>query len=171
MAGIGDATRALPDGTIGRLGAKLRCGGVEPGAFPSPARVAQVIATCREHALPLKCTAGLHHPLRHTAVDVGAMSHGFLNVFGAGILAYAHDLTRERIESCIADERAASFIFESDSFAWRDLSADAATVERARRDLMTGFGSCSFDEPRADLQDLGLLSDDAALREELNREA
>jgi hypothetical protein len=137
---------------------KLRCGGVEAAAFPAPERVAMVIALCRTHGLPLKCTAGLHHPLRHYSDASGAMSHGFFNVFGAGILAHAAGLPAERIDQCIRDERAASFSVEGDRFTWQEWTVAADQVERARARFMTSFGSCSFDEPRADLRELGWMS-------------
>jgi hypothetical protein len=40
---------------------------------------------------------------------------------------------------------------------WRDRTASAAEVERARG-LFVAFGSCSFDEPVDDLRALGLLA-------------
>jgi hypothetical protein len=86
------------------------------------------------------------------------MSHGFLNVFGAGILAHGGALPPERIESCLADQQAASFVFDEDGLAWRDARVGAQDVLAARLEFMTGFGSCSFDEPRDDLRELGLLA-------------
>ncbi|MCP4291099.1 MAG: hypothetical protein GY780_04625, partial [bacterium] len=74
-----------------RLGAKFRCGGITSDAFPSVEKVARVVAFCRDLNLPLKCTAGLHHPVRHQAETPQVMMHGFLNVFGAGLLAHAHN--------------------------------------------------------------------------------
>lgn len=144
-------------------GFKLRCGGTEVAAFPPVGRVVRAVAACRDRAVPLKCTAGLHRPLRHHDPEIGAMHHGFLNVFGAGILAHAHSLPAERLASCLADMDAADFAFGDDAFTWRDPETGQAhdvkpeAVAAARTALMTGFGSCSFDEPREDLRSLGLL--------------
>jgi hypothetical protein len=140
-----------------RPGFKLRCGGPEPSDVPSAARVARVIAQCRERGVPLKCTAGLHQPLRRRGRGGAASRHGFLNVFAAAVLASARWLPEEAIEACVLDEDPSSFRFEDDTFAWREKSASAAEVERARAVLAVAFGSCSFDEPRQGLRELGLL--------------
>lgn len=140
-----------------RVGAKLRCGGVQPEAFPSVERVADFILACREVHLPLKCTAGLHHPVRHQSTDPDVMMHGFLNVFGAGILAYGGLLDRETIIACVAETDPAAFVFAEGGFRWRDHRATASVVASARQNFLGGFGSCSFSEPRADLQDLTIL--------------
>lgn len=162
-AGVDDAASigALKDLTdpdlFPILGAKLRCGGVRPEAFPSVERVAAFILACRESHLPLKCTAGLHHPVRHRAQEPDVMMHGFLNVFGAGVLAYGGLLDPDRITACVAETDPAAFALGGSGFAWRDHHVDAATVAAARRDFLGGFGSCSFAEPRADLQELDIL--------------
>jgi hypothetical protein len=152
----------VPGGRIadvaGIAGFKLRCGGLEAAAFPSIEQVADVIAACRDQGVPLKCTAGLHHPMRHPDPDTGAVQHGFFNLFGAGVLAHALQLSTEQIRSCLAEENASAFTFDDDAFAWNGFAADASSVAAARSELMTGYGSCSFDEPREDLRSLGLLT-------------
>ena len=146
-----------PDGAFPRVGAKLRCGGLVPAAFPPVQRVAAVLAMAVELELPVKFTAGLHHPVRHRAASPDVMMHGFLNVFGAGVLAAEAGLAGERLEACLAETEAAAFAFTDDGFAWRDAAVDAAAVGRARARLLPGYGSCSFLEPRDDLAGLGLL--------------
>lgn len=140
-----------------RIGAKLRCGGVTPDAFPSCERVAGFIDICRRLGLPLKCTAGLHHPVRHEAVEPAVMMHGFLNLFGAGILAHGLMADLDVLTACVAETDPDAFSFSEDGFSWRDHAVDAATMNRAREGFLPGFGSCSFNEPRDDLRNLGLL--------------
>ena len=65
--------------TFSRVGAKLRCGGVKPEAFPTVERVAGFIIACRQVHLPLKCTAGLHHPVRHRSEEPDVMTMNFIN--------------------------------------------------------------------------------------------
>jgi hypothetical protein len=141
----------------GPVGFKLRCGGLEATAFPSVEIVSAVIAACRDHAVPLKFTAGLHHPIRRFDPEMKTHAHGFLNLFVAGVLASAQRIDETRIREIVADENAADFTFGADSLSWKDLRADLAQINQARRTAVTSFGSCSFDEPRDDLRAMGLL--------------
>lgn len=139
------------------VGLKLRCGGAEPRAFPTSEQVAAVIGLCRDEGVPFKATAGLHHPVRRIDPSAGAMSHGFLNVFGAAILAHARGLGETELRQVIEDEEPAHFIFAGDRFAWHDYPAKTEEITRIRAAAVISFGSCSFDEPRDDLRRLGLL--------------
>jgi hypothetical protein len=141
-------------------GFKLRCGGLEAASFPSPEQVAFTIAACRDAGMPLKFTAGLHHPVRCFDPGLQVYMHGFLNVFGAGILARAKGLLEEDVRTIVEDEDPASFRFDDAAFRWKDLRATKGEIAMARRDLVVSFGSCSFDEPRDDLRALGLLARD-----------
>ncbi|GIW83042.1 MAG: hypothetical protein KatS3mg105_4849 [Gemmatales bacterium] len=136
---------------------KLRCGGLKPEAFPSTEQVAHAIITCRDARVPMKFTAGLHHPIRHFDESVQTHMHGFLNVFVAGVLAWQHTLSEAPVKEMLEEEKIDSFPFDETSLRWRGYAADVAAIEQARRSLVTSFGSCSFDEPRADLLGLHLL--------------
>jgi len=136
---------------------KFRCGGVTSDAFPSPEQVAVVIATCRDARVALKFTAGLHHPVRHFNKSVGTRMHGFLNVFGAGVLAWAHGLDAAALQQVIEIEDPKAFTFDGDRFAVAGHSLDIDGIAAGRGAFATSYGSCSFDEPREDLEALGLL--------------
>jgi hypothetical protein len=138
-------------------GFKLRCGGVEPSAFPSPAQVALTITAARSAGVPLKFTAGLHHPVRRHDDGIGVMMHGFLNVFVAGVLANARGLDGAAVREVIEEDDATSFVFADDGLRWRDHRVSVTEIEFARRSAVVSFGSCSVDEPRDDLRALGLL--------------
>lgn len=138
-------------------GFKLRCGGVEAAAFPSPEQVAFALITARDWGVPLKATAGLHHPIRRYDQSVQTHMHGFLNLFGGGILAHVHQLEQAAVQAILEDEVAADFTFSDDAFAWRDLSAAPAQITHLRANALISYGSCSFDEPREDLRALNLL--------------
>jgi len=139
------------------FGFKLRCGGETAAAFPTSQQVAQVLAECRAAAIPIKFTAGLHHPLRHADASLGVKQHGFLNVFAAGILADAQGLSTQDILRIIEEEDAKAFHFGEDLVSWRDRSVSAREIDAARLGFVTSFGSCSFEEPVADLREMGLL--------------
>jgi hypothetical protein len=115
-------------GAIAAIGGrvKLRCGGAYT---PSVEQVALVIAACREAGLPFKCTAGLHHAVRH------GDEHGFLNILAATTAPNA------RLESVLAEEDPAALDLDSPD-----------------RSLFRSFGSCSWREPVDDLRALGLLA-------------
>ena len=138
------------------VGFKLRTGGVTADAFPTTEQVAWTIVEARDSGIPIKCTAGLHHPIRHFNESVQTKMHGFLNVFGAGVLAATNGISQDLVQFILDDEDPASFSFSDDIFEWRGLHATTADIERIRHQV-TSFGSCSFDEPREDLQKLSFL--------------
>jgi hypothetical protein len=138
-------------------GLKLRCGGTTAAEFPSPEQVAFAITACREAGVPLKFTAGLHHPLRHFDRALQTPMHGFLNVFVAGVLAHARRLNEEQVRAIVADEDASHFRFDETGLSWKEWRATTEEIAAARQNAVQSFGSCSFDEPRIDLRTLGLL--------------
>ncbi len=140
-----------------KRGLKMRCGGLEASAFPTPEQVALVLYLCRKLVQPFKATAGLHHPIRHRDAGLNVMMHGFLNVFGAAVLAFYHKLDAEYIQAIIEDEDASHFVFDDAGFRWQDLQVTTEQIQAAREQFAVSFGSCSFDEPRDDLRALGLL--------------
>jgi len=150
-------TMAASDKKGGNSGFKLRTGGVTPELFPTSEQVAFAIKVCNDNKLQFKATAGLHHPMRHYNDSVSTKMHGFINVFGAGILTYANTLSLKEITEIVSDENAESFKFTEEEFWWNDVSANADMVSKARNEFVLSFGSCSFDEPREDLKKLNLL--------------
>ena len=135
-------------------GLKLRMGGVTPSAVPSVSMVADVLATVRDHRIPIKFTAGLHHPLRHRDKELGVDVHGFINVLLAALFAYACRLPSKNIEAILSDERSNNFVFNGNVARWLDLPLRTELIEDLRQ-LVVGFGSCSVDEPLTDLRVLG----------------
>ncbi len=139
-------------------GFKLRCGGVEASAFPSPVDVAQALVEGAATMVPLKFTAGLHHPLRHFNETVQTKMHGFINVFIAGILTLLHGLRVEELVEVLEEEDAQRFRFSEDGVAFDRWKVSADQIEEIRRRQLISFGSCSFDEPREDLKKLGWIA-------------
>ncbi|NWF64814.1 MAG: hypothetical protein HXY38_10965 [Chloroflexi bacterium] len=148
--------RALRKVKDKHVGFKLRTGGVTTEAFPSTEQVAWTIVETHEAGVPLKCTAGLHHPVRHFNESVQTKMHGFLNVFGAGVLASANGLPQTEIQAILDDEDPSNFVFDEIGFAWKGLHVAISGIKSARL-FATSFGSCSFDEPKEDLHALKLL--------------
>ena len=140
------------------FGYKLRTGGVTADAFPTSQQIARALVGAAKYRVPIKFTAGLHHPIRQFRDEVKTKMHGFLNVLGAALLATEHDWDEQQTSEMLEDEDAGSFLFGDDSFTWLEWKI-AADQLKARRKLVTSFGSCSFDEPREDLRALNLLTD------------
>jgi hypothetical protein len=138
--------RGVLDVLIGSgVAAKARTGGATAAAFPTEAEMAVLIGGCVERGLPFKCTAGLHHPVRHRDRETGLEQHGFANL----LLAVHAALTG-------GDVRAALSTRDTHAVAagCRALTEEDAARVRA---AFAGFGSCSIAEPVADLTALGLL--------------
>lgn len=139
-----------------RFGFKLRTGGVVASAFPSSMQIARALVAAAEHRVPIKFTAGLHHPVRQFHGSVQTKMHGFLNVLGAGVLAAEYSWDHVQTATMLDDEDAGSFLFTDEFFGWREWQIATDRI-RVQRDLVTSLGSCSVDEPREDLRALNLL--------------
>jgi hypothetical protein len=126
---------------------KLRTGGVTPEAFPGEETLAGCLAAIARRRIRFKCTAGLHHAVRCTSD--GLEQHGFLNVLLATSAAGGGADVPEI--AAILGERDRVAI----AAAIHALDADSAAEIRW---LFTSFGTCSTDEPVADLVSLGLLN-------------
>jgi hypothetical protein len=139
------------------LGYKLRTGGVTADAFPTSPEIARVLVASAKDRVPIKFTAGLHHPLRQFRDEVNTKMHGFLNVLGAAVLAAEHAWNEEQTSKMLEDENATSFSFSDDAFTWGEWKIATDKI-KAQRQMVTSFGSCSFDEPREDLRALNLFT-------------
>jgi len=126
------------------LRAKVRCGGVDPAAYPSVGELAAFIVAAVTARVAFKATAGLHHPVRHFNREAGVTMHGFLNVLLAS--AAAGRVERAGVERILAEEDPAALVLR-----------DEAELARARRERLISYGSCSFEEPVADLRALHIL--------------
>jgi hypothetical protein len=155
-----DASRilSLPAGAR----AKIRTGGITPEAFPAAPAIAQFISACAQHKVPFKATAGLHHPLRchrpltYSESGPSGWMFGFLNVFLAAALA-RKQAELKTLEELLMEESPACFEFNDDQIVWAGHVLTAKEIADTRRELAISFGSCSFEEPVADLKALGLL--------------
>jgi hypothetical protein len=139
------------------FGYKLRTGGITADAFPNSVQISRAILASTKHHVPIKFTAGLHHPIRQFRDEVKTEMHGFLNVLGAGVLSAEHHWGETQMIEMLEHQQANDFEFHDTVFAWRDWEVTLDRI-KARRKFVTSFGSCSFDEPREDLRALDLLS-------------
>ena len=130
-------------------GAKLRTGGLTAELFPTEAEVAAFVRACVGAETPFKCTAGLHHAVRHTDAVTGLDHHGFLN-----LLLATHAATQGDDEAAVT-----RLLAQRDGAALaRAAAALDPTEALVARSFFVAFGSCSIAEPVDDLLALGLLT-------------
>ncbi len=142
--------------------AKIRTGGITEGLIPLSSEVARFLATCVHEEVPMKATAGLHHPLRaeqkltYSPDSRSAVMHGFLNVFLAAALlqegATAADAT-----DLLEEQDIYNIAFSETSIRWRSWELSIERLADLRKTLLVGFGSCSFDDPLEDMAALNLV--------------
>ncbi len=116
---------------------KLRCGGAR---VPPVEEVAAFVRRCRSEGLRFKATAGLHHALPTNG------EHGFLNLLAACVFGDEEHMLATR-----------EIALDTASFRADGRSAGADVCASARRELFASIGSCSFEEPVAELRALGAL--------------
>jgi hypothetical protein len=127
---------------------------------PSSEELARFLLAARDR-VAFKATAGLHHALRsvrpltyESGCDTDLM-HGFLNVFTAAAFAF---LKEDRYVPSILEERdARGFEFGDARLAWHGREVTREQIQRVRDTFLLSFGSCSFEEPIAELRELQLL--------------
>ena len=130
-------------------------------SFP-PVKMIRDYRTCiRRRAL--QATAGLHHPLRcvkpltYEPDAPEGMMNGFLNLFLAVGFARA-GFKPSLIEEILEDEFEKNFEFDDGGVLWRqEHYLNTNLLKLLREKSIVSFGSCSFEEPIADLQEIGLL--------------
>lgn len=135
-----DALVAALAGTPYR--AKLRTGGVRAELYPDEAELAAAVVALARAGVPFKATAGLHHAVRNTDPATGFEQHGLLNLLAA---------TEAATQGAGVEEVAALLAVR-----------EAERLPRPTGGLFGSVGTCSIDEPVAELTALGLLTPEAA---------
>ena len=157
---LSDTVSAL---AVNRQSAKIRTGGVTPDLFPKTEEIIRFVRTCLAANIPFKATAGLHHPIRcfkpltYEANAPKGRMHGFLNLFlatGFGREGYKPDV----LEQILEEEFEEVFEFDDNGAYWqKEYFLNNAKLKNLRESHIASFGSCSFDEPIQDLQNIGIL--------------
>ncbi|WET83426.1 hypothetical protein P3102_00755 [Amycolatopsis sp. QT-25] len=125
---------------------KIRCGGKAGENFPSVDEVADFLAVVSgSSGASFKATNSLHRAVRHTEESSGFTHHGFLNL----IVASARCLSGGDVRAALESTDGAALAAEA-----KGMSEPAA---KAVRGLFASYAAASFDEPVADLGELGLL--------------
>ena len=151
------AVVAARDAGATRLGAKIRCGGLDAQLIPSPAAVAAFLFADggRRGAAqgdsrappsdpgyrPVEWHA--HARLRQPLVTTALLRAGAVD-----------ESVAARI---LDDEDPDSFVVTPERIGWRERVIEATALGSVREEGFTAYGSCSFDEPTTDLARLGWL--------------
>jgi len=86
------------------------------------------------------------------------MQFGFLNVFVASLLARMNDeITAEDLCPILTADSLEGVEFGEEALTWDGHRFDLDSIEEARIAFALSFGSCSFQDPWDDLEQLGLL--------------
>lgn len=143
--------------------AKVRCGGVTVDMFPSPEHLADFLVLCHAADVAFKATAGLHHPVRaeypltYEKDSPRGVMHGFLNLFLAAAFVRRASMTRDDAAELLRETDPKQFRFGEETVSWKQYSVTSALLASVRESFAIGYGSCSFDEPVADLRKIALL--------------
>jgi hypothetical protein len=152
------AAEVLP--VLGDYGAraKIRMGGVTAESVPGAEAVARFLLQCAKERIAWKATAGLHHAVRGVREIVPGgprvAMHGFVNVFLAGAQAF-YGADEKMLVRTLNEEAGSAFRADEDVIRWHDNTMIVDQMEKARSEFAIGFGSCSFEEPVADLKAMG----------------
>ena len=141
--------------------AKVRTGGVTEDRFPAPTALAGCLHACAVRGVALKATAGLHHPVRNAyrltyePDSPSGVMHGFVNLLVAVLTLDAGGSERDAVRALeTTDPR--RFKVSADAITWEGERFGPDGCEDTRARLLRSVGSCSFEEPVAELRALGL---------------
>ena len=150
--------------SAGGLFAKIRAGGVALDRFPTTAQLARFLVRACEAGVPAKATAGLHHAVRgdyrltYEPDSAKGTMHGFVNLVLAATLLAAGKIDEALADACLDDDRPDAFKLSGRAGAWLTGVVTYSELAHARRSLLRSVGSCSFEEPVAEIEalDFGL---------------
>lgn len=158
-----------PDALLGALnasgqGGKIRAGGVTDDKFPPTLDVARLLARAVRDGVALKATAGLHHAIRgsyrltYEPDSTSGTMHGFVNLLLAATLLRAGRIDEDLADACLDDDRPDVFKLSGRAGSWLNGVVTYGEISDARRALLRSVGTCSFEEPVAEIEalDFGL---------------
>jgi hypothetical protein len=162
---VGDGLPGLLDAVaLAGCGSKVRTGGITADRIPSSAAVARFLRESVARDLPFKATAGLHHPLRnryrltYEPDSAWGRMHGFLNlVLAASLVRKDPGADLDGVCGMLDESDPASFAVGRDVVTWKGLALTTEDLVQGRARALRSIGSCSFEEPVADLRGLGWM--------------
>lgn len=149
---------------------KVRAGGITEDKFPSTAEIARLFARAAQAGVALKATAGLHHAIRgsyrltYAPDSASGVMHGFVNLVLAATLLRTGRIDEDLADACLDDDRPEVFKLSGRAGSWLNGVVTYGEIAHARESLLRSVGTCSFEEPVAEIDalDFGLKGVDQA---------
>lgn len=113
-------------------GFKLNVGNGPETAPPDSRYLAEILLYARDANVALKFGGDLSGTLPKYDYNTNKNSHGFLNVFMAGILAYTQDLNVEETIEVLEEKNPDNFIIRDGYVAWKALAAPTMEIKMLR---------------------------------------
>ena len=144
-----------------RLCLKLRTGSVKAEGIPSPNSVLAFLEEAHRARVGYKFTAGLHHakagcyPLTYEADAPRAGCFGFTSLFGLACLHWHGRLDGNQLLEGLGSQDVPRL--DESGLNWATAHCGVDEIVEYRRAGGRGFGSCSFEEPLQELQEMGWI--------------
>ena len=136
---------------------KLRVGGDESVEFLEPKQITFVIKECLKREIEMKVSGQLQNPITCIDGSTKAKELGFLNVFGAGIIAMRHNISDRGLVEILKNEDINNLTYTDENFLWKDWEINLKDINYARKYLMISCGCSNFDDNVESLKLIGLL--------------
>ena len=68
-----------------------------------------------------------------------------------------YKVEKEILVKILMDESKENFKFDDGKLSWKEFYINNHEIDRFRKENFISYGSCSFDEPREDLKELGIF--------------
>ncbi len=148
---------------------KLRTGGLQAGAFPSPESLFEFVWSCGLASKPYKFTAGLHHlatgeyPLTYIADSAKACMFGSTQLLLASAYLgkyFSQGSKQEDLQRFLKQmepDQLGHWNWNHTSVEWDGVALTLQDLQQFRRVGCKGFGSCSYSEPIDEMTALGWI--------------
>lgn len=143
--------------TFNDMNYALRIGDASASEIPEPKQIVFIIRECLKREIVMKITGGMQYPVRQFSESLQTKLHGFMNVFGSGIIAMRHNISNRGLVELLRNEKADKFTFTDECFSWHEWEINIKDIEYARKYLMTSMISCYFVEAVEGLKAKGML--------------
>lgn len=144
-----------------RLCLKLRTGSVKPEGIPSPEAVVAFLQAAHQSRVGYKFTAGLHHArpgdyaLTYEANSPRGCCYGFSSLFGLACLHWHGRLNDDQLLQGLRAQAVTQV--DAGGLICQEAHCSAEEIAEYRRLGGRSFGSCSFEEPLQELQEMGWI--------------